>query len=198
MVDRLGNEAKILPEEDELEQWVDCPHFEERYSVSTFGRIQNKRTGRMLSPSLDKNGYQYVSLYNKLPGDKVVRKFSSIKVHRLICEAFCGKPSLGKNICDHIDQCRTNNYYKNLHWVDTTGNRNNRTNDYKQVLGKSVPIVLLDRDGNFIQRFENADDAHGQLGLSKSQISANITGQRIPFQIGYFMTEKDYLNQQKV
>jgi len=85
----------------------------------------------MLSPSLDKNGYQYVSLYNKLPGDKIVRKFSSIKVHRLICEAFCGKPSLEKNICDHIDQCRTNNYYKNLHWVDTIGNRNNRTNEYK-------------------------------------------------------------------
>ena len=96
-------------------------------------------------------------------------------------------------VCDHIDRCRCNDYYKNIHWATLVENRNNRTDPYKKLtLKPNTPVVLMSKEGEFIARYENSKEASEKTGLSKIQISANVNGQRTPFSIGYFITEEQY------
>lgn len=41
------------------EQWVTIKHPFEKYEVSDLGRVRNKRTGRFLTPTLDKRTWFY-------------------------------------------------------------------------------------------------------------------------------------------
>ena len=44
MTDKNNNPAIILPSEDEVEIWLPAPGFEDRYEVSSFGRLRSKKT----------------------------------------------------------------------------------------------------------------------------------------------------------
>lgn len=183
MKDMLNNEATILPQPEEEEIWVDMADMGyPRYQVSSFGRLKGPKG--LLHPRTDKNGYLYCCLYrieNKMSKPKWV------KVHRLVCEAFYGTAPEGKNITDHKDLCRVNNYYKNLHWVDRRENvRNTREHKHRRQGTRALPIRYFDKDHNFICDFKNAKEASEVLGLSEVQIRANLSGQRVPFKIGYF------------
>lgn len=191
MKDIFGNEATILPEEGEEEIWVDVVGFPQ-YEVSTFGNIKNKKRKNKLTPRTDKNGYEIVWLYHGMDDDGEQRK--CVKVHRVVCEAFYGTPAPDE-ICDHRDFCRSNNYYKNLRWVDRSESVKHRRPIKRDnvVTLKSTPVVLVDKNTHqMIQKFSSILEAHKQLGLNEIQIFSNIKGYRVPFSIGYFMTEEQY------
>lgn len=189
MTDRLGNVAEILPEAGEQEIWKTIPGFP-KYKGSSFGRIKNIETNYILSPKPDKNGYLVLNLYREENG---FSKRHHKRVSRIICETFYGEPENSTMVCDHRDRCRTNDYYKNLHWATLEENRNNRTDPYKKLtLKPNTPVVLMSKEDKFVARYENSNEASRQTGLSKHQISANVNGQRIPFSIGYFITEEQY------
>lgn len=84
------------------------------YEVSTWGRVFNKRTGKILKPQENEKGYLRVDLIN----DKG-RKH--LKVHRLVATAFIPNPK-NKPQINHIDGNPKNNSYTNLEWV--TGKEN--------------------------------------------------------------------------
>lgn len=115
LIDKLGNEAQILPDKNEVEFWKWVPGSS-KYLVSSFGRVIGPRGEIKLSN--DAWGYLRFSFYPDGKGEK--RK--TAKVHRLVCEAFYGPPPEGKEQCDHIDGCRENNYYKNLRWASPSEN----------------------------------------------------------------------------
>ena len=188
MIDRYGVEAQILPEDGEMEQWVPAPGYEDRYEVSSFGNLRNKKTGQLRKICDDNGGYPKVCL-------KIDGKVHCVYLHRLVCEAFNGAPTLENNVCDHIDRCIINNYYKNLHWTDHSGNRLNSSGKKRKFKFsfKKTPIVFLDLNGKFIQRFDNILQAHNILNISEQQIYQNLIGHRKPFKNGYFKTEADYL-----
>jgi len=48
---------------DDIEIWKDVVKFEDRYQISSFGRIYSKYKNKVLSPSLDKDGYRYITLH---------------------------------------------------------------------------------------------------------------------------------------
>ena len=87
------------------------------YSVSSFGRIKNNKTGRILKPSLKQNGYYGIRL------SKTNNVFDK-HIHRLIGEAFISNPN-NKPCIDHIDNNRANNNINNLRWVSQTENNMN-------------------------------------------------------------------------
>lgn len=181
MEDKLGNTATILPEPGEEEIWRPSVEFPD-YLVSSFGNIQ--KNGKMLHPSTDKYGYQYINIYPKKS-----HKFRYI--HRLVCEAFHEKED-GKNICDHKDFCRCNNYYKNLRWVDASESSKHRQKTRAPGIDRTkIPIVLVDSETHrFKQRFNSIQEAHEQTGLSEAHIANNVIGKRKDYKCGRFMTEE--------
>ena len=95
----------------------------DNYSVDVFGNVYSLYSNRFLSQKLHKTGYMEVSLYNE--GES-----QTLKVHRLVAMCFC-TPSKGRDVVNHRDSNRQNNFYKNLEWCTTQENnhhalKNNR------------------------------------------------------------------------
>jgi hypothetical protein len=90
------------------------------YEVSNYGNIKNKKTGRIKISRLNK-GYEIINLCNGC-------KEKTLRVHRLVLEAFEGK-SKDKNqiFVDHIDNDKTNNCLFNLRWVTNQQNQFNKS-----------------------------------------------------------------------
>lgn len=104
------------------EQWKDIKGYEGLYQISSFGRVKSlkrkvqhgnysyTRKERFLVCHEDKYGYLIIGL-NK---DK---EHKTMKVHRLVAEAFIENPK-GLQIVNHKDFNRTNNEISNLEWCD--------------------------------------------------------------------------------
>lgn len=89
----------------------------ENYEVSDSGEVRNKNTKHLLVGSVDKGGYERVTLYNN------GKKYSKLR-HILVAKAFI--PNTENKPCvDHIDTIRTNNAVTNLRWVTHKENANN-------------------------------------------------------------------------
>lgn len=91
-----------------------------KYYISSYGRIfSNTREGREMCPVYD-NGYLRIILYTN------ERKKKSFKIHRLVAMAFIPKSLedilLKRDIVNHKNLIRSNNYYKNLEWVTESEN----------------------------------------------------------------------------
>lgn len=82
------------------------------YEVSTHGRVRNTKSGRILVPIPDKDGYLRVHLNN----DHTVKK-----IHRLVAEVFIPNP-MNKPCVNHINGDKTNNQIENLEWVTVIEN----------------------------------------------------------------------------
>lgn len=86
------------------EEWRDVVGAEDRYEVSSFGRIRAK--AKILNPWIT-NGYEYVSL------GRGIKK----PVHRIVCEAFHGDQPGPNMVVAHADGSRNNNKIENLRWA---------------------------------------------------------------------------------
>jgi hypothetical protein len=104
--------ARLSPE-----VWKPVLGFEGRYEVSNLGGVRNARTGVVLKPRPDSDGYLLVTLWSPKQADR--------KVHRLVLEAFVGPAPADKPECDHRDGKRDNNRLRNLRWATVSQNRRN-------------------------------------------------------------------------
>jgi HNH endonuclease len=85
-----------------------------QYQVNENGEVRNKKTFRILKPTI-KNGYYAVGSHKK---NTTIRQQ---KVHRLVCIAFHGPPQ-NNEVCDHKDGNKLNNRADNLRWCDSFEN----------------------------------------------------------------------------
>lgn len=95
------------------EIWKDILDFP-NYEVSNLGRIRNKKSQCLLTPSANKHGYFHVGLYNE-------HGRSNVFVHRAVAIAFCDgyEPVLQVN---HIDGDKSHNIADNLEWCTASEN----------------------------------------------------------------------------
>jgi hypothetical protein len=152
-------ELKILNEN--TEPWVKiegCPGYE----ISTFGRVLNSNTGRVLLHGFDSNGYPNVRLSRN-------NKATTCKIHRLVAKAFINNPE-NKKCVDHIDNNRSNNHVTNLRWATHTENGMNssmskhNTSGHKGVSWsksqkKWRALITVDRLQIHIGYYKTLDDA---------------------------------------
>ena len=87
-----------------------------QYEVSSFGRIRRADSGRLRKLVLGRRwGYYLIGL-------RVSGNHKTVKVHRLVCEAFHGPSPYGKSYVAHGDGVRTNNAAANLRWATKAEN----------------------------------------------------------------------------
>ncbi len=96
-----------------MEYWKDITTYL-NYEVSTYGRIRNKATGRVLMPQTMSKGYLGVRLYDSGNG-------KTYKIHRLVALAFISGNFDGAQV-NHKDGNKSNNNIDNLEWLSNKDN----------------------------------------------------------------------------
>lgn len=96
----------------ETEEWRYIEGWEGRYSASSYGRIRNNQTGRILSPHVNTRGYMQLALFRRKEDGGPV----TCKVHRLVALTFLSNPE-GLPHVNHRDCDKANNAAVNLEWA---------------------------------------------------------------------------------
>jgi len=89
------------------ERWKSIKGYEGIYEVSDCGNLRNEKTGKVLLKKNSK-GYLAIDLYKN--GER-----KSLKVHRLVAQAFIKNPDNLPQV-NHVDGKKMNNYRSNLEW----------------------------------------------------------------------------------
>ena len=99
----------------------------ENHTVSSFGRVKNTKTGRILKGFDDGRGYVIVQLFKD--GNR-----RNHKIHRLVANAFLDNPN-DKLCVDHKDNNKTNNNISNLRFATAKENNQNSKLSIKNTSG---------------------------------------------------------------
>jgi predicted DNA-binding protein YlxM (UPF0122 family) len=111
------------------EIWKDILGYENLYKISNYGNIISYRiykTGKLMKPSTDKDGYLQIGLRD------IDRKRKWFRMHRLVAIAFIENP-LNLPKINHKDGKVNNNYVENLEWCDDSWN-----NKYRHILNPDI------------------------------------------------------------
>lgn len=101
--------GKSLLQNDSWKEVTGCSGL---YQVSDKGRIRNAKSGKILKPTDNGNGYLIVRIAGK-----------NRYVHRIVAESFLQRGN-GKNTVNHKDYNKNNNNVNNLEWVTQKENVN--------------------------------------------------------------------------
>ena len=160
---------------EEIEIWKNITGFE-NYEVSSFGKVRNKKTGRVLKSS-NHGGYYCVGLSNI--------KTKTYSVHRLVCQAFIPNNE-NKEHVNHKDKNSLNNNVRNLEWMCPQENSIHRSSGVKQTTNQNLVINRINFETNEILEIYNSIDNASKwifsqgltnnLNSAKSSISCAIRG----------------------
>ena len=119
---------------------TDCPN----YLIYDDGRIFSKKRKKFMKPSIDKDGYLSLLLYDG-------EKYKRFSIHRLIALHYIPNPE-NKQTVDHIDRNKTNNKIENLRWATLTEQQinknwkgNQKKHKYIYKSNKTDSIVRIER-----------------------------------------------------
>lgn len=151
------------------ETWKVVVNSNDKYEVSNTGKVRRKETGRILTPSLNFCGYEYVTICFS-------GKHKQIRVHRAVAEAFIPNPE-NKPEVNHIDGDKLNNCVENLEWCTRLENEQHawKTGLKKRRYGfehkNSKEVVQLTLDNEYIKRWASASEVEKVLGYNQANIS---------------------------
>ena len=111
----------------------------DNYEVSSFGKIKNKKTGRLLKPA-NKGGYLYVGLSLNC----IKRSYA---LHRIVAITFLSNPE-NKPHVNHLDKNKVNNNISNLEWVTALENNIHKSNGVIQTTNQNLKIWRVEQNTN--------------------------------------------------
>lgn len=172
------------------EIWKDVVGYEGLYQISNFGRLKHLAfiltnicgvhnvKERLVHPHIQNNGYYLCDLYKNN-----IRK--NVLLHRIVAEAFIDNPN-NYSFVNHINSIRTDCRCVNLEWCtksyntkysyDTT-NRKIKMNWKKgKDNANSKAVIMLDKNNNYIKRFECIMDIQRELGILYNSIVNCLKG----------------------
>jgi hypothetical protein len=113
-MEKIYEQVLNLYNTEELWDWI--PGFENKYQISTYGRVKSyagNNHGIILMPKITKAGYWYIHLSQK--GDKP--RVKTIGISRMVAAVFLPNPEDLAEV-DHIDNQKWNNHISNLQWIE--------------------------------------------------------------------------------
>ena len=159
------------------EQWAKIKGYE-NYSVSTYGKVRNDTTGRILKASKTGHGYRTLRLGSN--------SGKLLFVHRLVAEAFLEKPD-GCTEVNHIDGDKDNNSLSNLEWCTSsenhvhafrTGlNRSGENHERAKLSNTQVEEIKKEYAVENVSQYELAST----YGVDQSTISCIVNNKRRRF-----------------
>ena len=161
------------------EVWRDVKGYEGLYQVSDQGRAKSlerkDRFGRtvkerILKPAVTQDGYLKVTLW---AGGKP----KTLRVHRLVCEAFYDNPD-NKSDVNHINEDKTDNRACNLEWSTRKENLNHGSRNERAAKARSKPVGQYTRYGDLVKVWPSTQEAERQAGFNHGNISEVANGNR--------------------
>lgn len=148
-----------------IEWWKYINDYEGLYMVSTFGRVKNCKTGRILKLCVNNCGYLQVCLSKN-------SNLKSYLVHRLVAESFI--PNQGNlPTVDHINRDKTDNRVENLRWASykLQCENSNRTNQLQGIKTNcSKPVLQYTKEMEFVWEYPSIIEASRQTGIERCHI----------------------------
>jgi hypothetical protein len=150
----------------EIEEWKHIDGYK-IYEVSSFGRIRNKNSGRILKAA-NKGGYYSVGLSNK--------KTTSFSVHILVAKAFI--PNLeNKYTVNHKDKNGLNNNVSNLEWMTIPENNKHRSEGVIQTTNQNLEIYRINYNTNeILEKYNSIEE--GAKWVVEQNLAKNIHSAR--------------------
>lgn len=150
------------------EIWRNIEGYEGLYQVSNTGKVRNTKTGKIFKTQIEHCGYEYVILHKG-------KKEKLCLIHRLVALAFVPNPN-NYPCVNHKDECKTNNVYTNLEWVDHKTNCNYGTRNKKISRAHCKPIYQYSIDGTFIKEWNSINAAANYYNISSQRLSHCVNG----------------------
>ena len=155
---KRGNQSPNYYEGDiPNEEWVIIKDFP-NYLISSFGRVKNIRTKRILKACIGNNGYLEVSLWKNNKG-------STKQIHRLVYINFNQDYDVLNYVINHKDGNKLNNNLNNLEKISYQ--ENNLHAEYIIKTHNSAKAVYqLDLDKKIIKTFQSISSAKKETGIN--------------------------------
>lgn len=147
-----------------METWNNIEGYEGLYQVSSWGRVKNSRSGRVLKAGKNNDGYLRVNLC----------KHGNVKqyyIHRLVAKTFIPNPQ-NKPQVNHIDEDKENNRVENLEWCTVRANLNHGTYNSRMSKTKSKPIICIETG----IEYSSGKECARQMGLNRGNIASVLKG----------------------
>jgi len=149
-----------------IEIWKSVYSYE-NYEVSSFGKVRNKNTGRILKQSI-MGGYYCVGLSNK--------KTKTFSVHQLVSKAFIPNPE-NKHQVNHKDKNKLNNNIINLEWMTNQENSIHRSSGVIQTTNQNLQIYRIDLNTNeILEKYNSIED--GAKWVVNQKLTSNLNSAR--------------------
>lgn len=150
-----------------IESWKAIDGFP-NYMISNIGSVRNIKTGRILVPIKNKEGYLSIKLCNK--GHQ-----KGFRINRLVAQYFIPNPD-NLPVVNHINEIKTDNRVENLEWCTDAYNSNygTRTERMKRFgieHHKSKSVFQFSKDGEFIKKWNCISDIQREIGINVANIS---------------------------
>lgn len=146
----------------EKECWKPVNGYESIYEISSFGNLKNIKTGRMMHPSKNGQGYMIITL-SKNNHQRMAR------VHRLVALAFLSQGEAMRRVVNHKDGDKINNNISNLEWV--TPKINSKHAVETGLINNDV-VVQMNDYGKVIAFYHSTREAANKTGIDYSAISS--------------------------